>query len=403
MRVLYVNHTSRVSGAERSLLDLLSGLPPEVEPTVACPPGELAEAVRELGIRVDPLPGIDLSFRPHLRHTVAGLTQVARAGGRLRELAVSTRADILHANSARAGLAASLLRRRHALRLVVHVRDCLPGSLGGRATRQLLSARADLILANSDYTAANFVRGARPVPIETVYNGVDLERFRPGRLSRAEARRRVGLPADAPLLGVVAQIAPWKAQDDAIRALARLRRDGSDAELVVAGGVKFAGNATRWDNSAYERSLHELACDLQVGPWVHFLGDRSDVPSVMAALDLLLVPSWEEPFGKTIIEAMAMQLPVIATSVGGPAELVEHGENGLLARPRDPETWARLAALALGDRELAGRLGENGRRTARERFPKDVMVDSITATYARLLAPAVRNGREPDLSLEVSR
>ena len=105
----------------------------------------------------------------------------------------------------------------------------------------------------------------------------------------------------------------------------------------------------RYDNEAFLESLRRLAAQLGVADRVAFLGEREDVPDILAALDLLLVPSWEEPFGRVVIEAMSMSVPVIATNVGGPAEVVRDGEDGILLPPGRPATWAAVAFELLSD------------------------------------------------------
>src|SRR5665811_2295147 len=126
-------------------------------------------------------------------------------------------------------------------------------------------------------------------------------------------RREAAVPAEATVLSVVAQLTPWKGQDDAVRALAGLVAAGQHAVLLLAGSAKFAGEGTQFDNVGFERRLHELAVELGVADRVRFLGERDDVPAILAASDLLLVPSWREAFGRIVVEGMAMGVAVVAT------------------------------------------------------------------------------------------
>jgi glycosyltransferase involved in cell wall biosynthesis len=125
--------------------------------------------------------------------------------------------------------------------------------------------------------------------------------------------------------------------------------------------------------------------DLGLAGAVSFLGERADIPEILRALDLVLVPSWEEPFGRSVIEAMAMETPVIATDVGGPAEIVTDGADGLLLAPRQPERWAEVAAgflRAPGRREP---MGTAARRTVEARFSREVHVQGVLAAYREAL------------------
>jgi glycosyltransferase involved in cell wall biosynthesis len=186
----------------------------------------------------------------------------------------------------------------------------------------------------------------------------------PDRVEGRSVRAELGLSAEARVLTVVAQLTPWKGQDDAIRALAELGAAAADVTLLLVGSAKFSGAATQYDNVAYEWQLHDLAEGLGVAERVRFLGERSDVPRILAATDLLLLPSWREAFGRIAIEAMAMAVPVAATDEGGPAEIVSPGVDGLLlpvaaTRPVGARAGAaagakRAAAADGGERAVAG-------------------------------------------------
>jgi glycosyltransferase involved in cell wall biosynthesis len=356
MKVLYATHTSRISGAERSLLDLLALLPRGIEPTVACPPGPLAERVRAVGIPVVRLPEIGGLGRGR---AVAAL-EIARAGLALRRRAALTRTDLVHAASLRAGLATVVATRLGGPPSVVDVRDCLgPDGAAGSAQR-LVARNGCTVIANSQHTAASF-RAATGVSPRIVHPLVDLDPFLHPRLGREETRRRLGLPARAPVLAVVGQLTPWKAQDDAVRMLRILRTTFPDATLLIAGDVKFDG-ATRHDNHAYERSLRMLAAPL--GGAVHFLGERGEVNDILPALDILLVPSWEEPFGRVVLEGMAAGIAVIATTIGGPKEILRDGVEGVLLPPRRPDRWTTEVSALLHDDERRSRIAVAARERA---------------------------------------
>ena len=175
-------------------------------------------------------------------------------------------------------------------------------------------------------------------------------------------RTERGIPAGAPLLGQVAQITPWKGQDTAIRALAGLRRAGLGAHLLLVGEIAFAGKGVRHDNHGFRRRLDDLVAELGVGDAVHFLGAREDVPALLAAMDLSLLPSWEEPFGLVTVESMAMGTPPLVSAVGGGPELVQDGVTGRLLDPHRPEAWAAAARTLLEDDAARARMGAAGRR-----------------------------------------
>ncbi len=387
MRVLYVNHTAAVSGAERSLLSLLAGLPDTVAPLVATPSGRLAEEVQRLGLPITRIPGTAGSLRLHPVHTPVALSEMTAAAGFVHRAARRHRADLIHANSIRAGIVLGLARC--AAPSVVHIRDCLPPGLLTSATMRLIAASATTVLANSQYTAEFVERAAPKAHLEVVHNPVDLKRWDPARIDRIRARASLnGAGERAVLMGVVAQLSPWKGQDTAIEALGILCDEGVDAHLLLIGSAKFLARATRFDNEAYVARLQRLVADAGLQDHVSWLGEREDVPELVRALDVLLLPSWEEPFGRALIEAMALNVPVIATNVGGPPEIIRDGREGLLVEPRDPQAWARAVRSITDEPQRGWEMGRAGRRRVEDAFTLDHHVRAVLDVYERTLARA---------------
>jgi glycosyltransferase involved in cell wall biosynthesis len=387
MRVLYVDSTSLVSGAQHSLLDLLTALDGKVAACVAAPDGPLLLAAGERRAITKPIPGTDVSFKLHPWHTSVALVSLARAASGLVRAARRSRAELIHANSIRGGLvaipAALLLR----VPLIVHVRDVLPSSRTSDLVRRVILRRADALVANSRHTARAFDPSGRARRMEVIDNPIDLTRFDSSGMDRERTRERLGVGA-GPLLGVVGQVTPWKGQEDAIRALPLIRRVQPGAQLLVVGEPKFVAAATRFDNRAYEAGLHAAVEQLGLDDAVRFLGERDDVPEIMHALDLCLVPSWDEPFGRTVVEAMAVGTPVIATSVGGPGEIIEEGRTGFLVEPRSPELLAARALELLQDDELRSAVGRDARSAVTARFAGTQHVDAVLRLYRELVGGA---------------
>jgi glycosyltransferase involved in cell wall biosynthesis len=386
LRTLYVNHTAEVSGAERSLLGLLGALPATVRAQVATPRGPLQSAVEQLGIETITITGTAGSLRLHPVHTPVAVGQIARTAAQVNRAARRHQAEILHANSIRAGIVLGLARAPRAA-TIVHVRDCLPPGPLTSATLRLIAATATTVVANSAYTA-RWLRATAPrARVEVVHNAVDLTRFDPARIDRAGARARLqGIGERSVLLGVVAQLSPWKGQDTAIEALRLLVAQGVDAHLLLIGSAKFVAAATRFDNEAYVARLRALVGEAGLDGRVSWLGEREDVPELMRALDVLLMPSWEEPFGRSLIEAMALGVPVAATNIGGPPEIIEDGREGYLLAPRDPAAWARAIARIAESPALASEMGNAGRLRVEQSFTVEGHVAAMLGVYERALA-----------------
>jgi glycosyltransferase involved in cell wall biosynthesis len=203
-----------------------------------------------------------------------------------------------------------------------------------------------------------------------IQNGVDLGRFRP-RARRAEPNRRIRCLA-------VSRLVERKGIDDLIRAFALLERGRYELE-VVGGG-------------ADEQALRALTTDLGLDDLVQFTGplDRVRTAARYRAADIFTLASWEEAFGNAFAEAMASGLPVVGSNIGGIPELVEHGRNGVLVRPRDSESLA-AAIRFLGDRpELRAEMGRRNRAQAEANLSWERMTTRYLATYQglRRRAPA---------------
>jgi glycosyltransferase involved in cell wall biosynthesis len=383
MNILLVEFTSVVCGAEKSLLELLRGLREDHRVTLACPEGPLAENARELGVRVLPIPGSQLTFRLDPRTTPRASADMVSAAGRLAAIVRTVRPDVVHANSVRAGLQA-ILAARGISPVVVHCRDVLPGGPLGAAVRAVLLRGADWIVAISGYVASSLAGpGWARRGVTVVDNCVDVDRFDPVTVSRAAARRALTVD-DRFVLSVIAQITPRKGQDIAIMALAELRRRGVPAVLLIVGEAKFVGPSTREDNRGFERELRGLVEAFELGDQVRFLGERSDPERILAATDVLMVPSTVEPFGRTIIEAMAMRVPVAATGHGGPPEIMGGGIGGCTVKTRSPVGWAdaveELRAWPAEQRAAS-------RPVAAARFSPERHAAAMLAVYGAVLTP----------------
>lgn len=385
MRVLYVNHTAEVSGGERSLLTLLEALGPRVSAVVATPPGPLQLELQRIGIPTVAITGTAGSLRLHPLHTPVALAQMSTAAAQVHRAARAHRAEVIHANSIRAGVVLAL-GRPSGTAAVAHVRDCLPPGVVSNMTLRLIARRASVVIANSGYTARS-VRAAAPgASLQVVYNPVDVRRFDPERIDRDRARASLGAAGERRvLLGVVAQLSPWKGQDTAVEAMGLLAASGIDAHLLLIGSAKFVASATRFDNEAYVAGLKARIAELQIGDRVSWMGEREDVPELIRALDILLLPSQEEPFGRALIEAMALGVPVLATEVGGPPEIIQDGVQGRLLPPGEPRAWADAVAGLAAHPDTAREMGRAGRLRVAEAFTPGHHAAAVMCVYERAL------------------
>jgi glycosyltransferase involved in cell wall biosynthesis len=381
MRVLFVNQTAQLGGAERSLLTLLDGLDGQVAAEAAIPTGALSQELADRSVRTHRIPSTNASFRLHPLHTPRAAAEMAAAAALVARLTRRNRYDVVHANTTRAGLIAAAAARLGAPPPVVHLRDWVPLGRLPAATLGVLRARSARLIANSRFIADQLPDTKSGAPVRVIHNAVDLAALDPDRFDRDETRAELGLTRSDVALGVVAQLTPWKGQEDAVRMLGLLRRRCPEARLLVAGAPIWDSRATRFDNRAYAWRLWRLPTELGIERKVRFIGQRRDVPRLLQALDLLLVPSWQEAFGRVVLEGMAMGLPVLATSVGGPREVLRDGVDGLLLPPRRPDLWASAVEELLADRARMRMMGASGRERAQGPFAPGAHAARVLEVY----------------------
>jgi len=386
VRILLANHTGAWSGAEVSLMRVVAGLREQHDVAIACPDeGRLATEVDHAAIERLSIPAVDASLRLHPLQTPAGVRQLVWGGAALARAARRFGADVVHANTPRVGIMAGVGLRGGDPPFVVRAHEHLPLTQVGRAVRSLIVRASKGIAAVSDFTAGRFNEGLEHPVATRVYNSIDHGRFDAERVDPAPVREQLDLGPDVRLIGQVAQITPWKAQDVSIRALAELRSGGHDVHLLLIGGVAFGGKRVRFDNHAFLDSLERLVDELGVRHAVHFLGQRDDVPELMRALDLTLLPSWEEPFGLVTVESMALGTPPLVSAAGAGPELVDDGVTGRVVAPNRPDLWAQAADQLLSDPARLRLVGERSRPAA-SRFSDDVHAAEMLAIYERALA-----------------
>jgi glycosyltransferase involved in cell wall biosynthesis len=213
--------------------------------------------------------------------------------------------------------------------------------------------------------------------VVTVPTGLDLDALRPGR-DPAAVQRGLGLPPEAILIGQVANLRPMKGHREVIEAIPAVVDRHPEAYFVFVGRDELGG------------ALEVRARALGIESRVRFLGYCSDATSFIAAFDLVLLPSRWEGLPVSILEAMALGKPVLATAVGGIPELVSSGETGLLIPEAQPEQIAAAVNALLADRAALAHMGARAADRARRHFTRERMVADMESIYLRLLRRARR-------------
>jgi glycosyltransferase involved in cell wall biosynthesis len=240
----------------------------------------------------------------------------------------------------------------------------------------------DRVLGVSRLVADNVLKTVpiHPSKVATCYNGLDLERvWNPDLVAGIDLRPEWGIPSDAPVLGYVGRLNAGKGVHLVLSAFEQVAEDFPEWHLALIGRAVGAGEiafAERWQQWSSQQ------------PWanrVHWLGFREDMPAVTRTLDLLVCASAFESLGMVLVEAMAMERPVVGPDTGGVPEIITPGRGGELFHYPDAGHLAATLRPLLANRELRLRMGREGRRVAQEKFNLDRVARDTVALYRELI------------------
>ncbi|HEX3031747.1 MAG TPA: glycosyltransferase family 4 protein, partial [Bacillota bacterium] len=220
-------------------------------------------------------------------------------------------------------------------------------------------------------------QSVEPERVITIYNGLDLQKFCNSCHRGVDLRDQLGLTGNSLLIGTVARLATQKGVEYFVRMASILAVKNPELTFAVVGDGPLRGE------------LEELAASLPGKPRVHFIGAVSQVQSYLKAMDIFVLPSVSEGFGISVLEAMAMRRPVVATEAGGIPEIIRHEGNGLLVPPGDAMALARGVTWLMEHRSGAAELAEAGYHTVESRFTLEAMIKEIELVYEQSLQTAV--------------
>jgi glycosyltransferase involved in cell wall biosynthesis len=295
--------------------------------------------------------------------------------------------DVLHAHKLGSNFWGALVAPRARVPVFVaheHTWSFEGSRLRVEIDRRWIAPRADAFVACSrdDRRKMIEVEGIPPAKTRFIPNGIPApEPPPPGGGERV--RRELGIPPDAPVIGVVATLRRQKALDVLIEATTALRPEFGGLTVLIAGGPDLR------EPSEPDR-LADLARSRGVADAVRFIGRRDDVPAVLAALDIGVLTSDYEGSPLSVMEYMEAGLPVVATAVGGVPDIVLDGRTGLLIPPRDPAALAGAVGEVLRDPGRAREMGASGRRRRREEFDISRTVEAVQELYEELYAQGGR-------------
>ncbi len=365
MRIAILFEFGSQSGGEHSMLAVLDRLRGTDMEFIALAPSEgpLNASLRASGI--SPM-AFDVRLQSGSRRPRGEL--LAELRGKLLE----SRCDLVHANSLSMGRLTGAIAEELPMPVTAHLRDII--KLSRAATRDL-NRNTRLIAVSEAAREFHIAQGLLPEQVRTIYNGVDTDRFQL-RESDGSLKRELGLSAEDLLVLTVGQIGLRKGQDILAEAAVRLAPRLPCARYLLAGQRL----SEKQESRDFEQRVIQTFGHLGEGH-LQLLGYRDDMPKLMNAADLLVHPANQEPLGRVLLEAAAAGLPIVATHVGGTAEILQGGESALLVPPGDPEALAEAILQMAADPALRTRLAANARRRILEKFPIAEAAENLAAFW----------------------
>lgn len=371
-RILFVIGTLDVGGAETHLVrvarELKSrGWTPEI--FVLTPGGQLTKELIRAGIPIRGIVCAWCRWLPVGRALIQSLATMASLVRAMRQLRPAICHFFLPAAYLFGGFAAALSGTRPCIMSRRSLRDYQENHPLLAILEHRLHRRMDRVCGNSRAVIAQLaVEGVPRERLRLIYNGIAIAPVAHGL--RGAVRQVLGIESDVFVIIIVANLIPYKGHEDLIDALSLIHRDLPQPWLLLAAGR---------DDGIGERLAQRVEeCGLTGN--VKWLGVRTDVPRLLAAADLAVLPSHQEGFSNAIIEAMAAGLPMVVTDVGGNAEAVVDGRTGYVVPSHNPAALAdAIRLLALDPQRVA--FGERGRQRVAQHFSLSACIDAYEALY----------------------
>lgn len=282
--------------------------------------------------------------------------------------------DLLHPHDNLSKILGGVAAATAGIPAVAHCHDLLGQGFIDRMLLQAQRLLMNRVIAVSGSVRDRFIQsGADPKQIRTIENGIDVERFNPGRSTLSRAG--LAIPEAHRVVGVIGMFDPVKGHVFLLQAIKRLKETGARNLTCLAVG-----------EGRLEAKLKEVVNGAGIDGQVRFLGYRRDIPNLLALMDMVVMPSLRESFGIVALEAMAMKVPVIASRIGGLKEIVEHEKTGLLVPPGDSGALAEAIRKLADNPEMGRRMGEAGRRRVEEKFGIATTVRKTEGVYLEILS-----------------
>lgn len=370
--ILFVSHSAELYGAERVLLLTIEGLNKEKFNSILVLPksGPLGKLAEELGIETFRVPSKwwITEKRKVWKQPISWLWNL-KSLVQMSRLIDKKKIDLVFSNSA-VNFTGALAARLKNIPHIWSVHEILEGSsslvsflLGKRALVGMISALSTRIIVNSEMTGFPFKKNnkLRKVTIGVRGNHKD-------KVSGDALRRRFGYDSNDFVIGVVGKIYPEKGQKEVAEAVNMIVKTCPQVRLLIVGGVRDAG---------YQRKIQKFISVNHLERHVVVTGYQKDIYDILSMLNLLVVASNVESFGRVALEAMAVKTPVLAVRRGGISEVISPGENGFLVESRDPKILAQGICSVFESPEQVSRIIEKGYQEVQEKYSLENQIKGI--------------------------
>ena len=352
-KVLLFFEYGTLNGGEMSMLAMLKILQQTEFEFVAMAPasGMLKERLEQCGIEVLPLT---------LRDEKGQKLPVEQVDSQLLELITRTAPDLVHSNSLSMGRMVGRVASKLPMPCTSHLRDIIRLS---KSAVSDLNRSAGLIAVSNATKQFHVEQGILSDKLQVIYNGVDTDVFRPAP-AFGTLRRQLGLSDSAVLIANIGQICLRKGQTLLAKAAALLAEEFPDANYLFVG----QRHSQKQESIEYEKSIRQIFRDTGIEESLFCLGFRKDVPAILNQIDLLVHTARQEPLGRVLLEAASCGKAIVATNVGGTAEILTDAISAILVPPDDLDSLTAAIRRMLIDSELRIRLGRQARKSVIEKF-----------------------------------
>ncbi|HUF37986.1 MAG TPA: glycosyltransferase family 4 protein [Anaerolineales bacterium] len=367
--VLFLDHSPVLGGAEFSLIQLMIGLDSRGwDVHLACPQGQLFDKTAERSLHAHVI-----NF-PRLRRSMRFWKDINKTPFQIYKLASKLEARCLVANTVRAAIFTRFSSSRFRLPWIWYMRDFWLSESRPRYPqwdylgKRILGSNAAQIITNSHAVSENLHLKEK---VRVVHNGIDVDAYIPQ--ANQEFLQKYNIPRDAVVISMAARLRPWKGTDRFIRMAAELVKEHQNVYFLVVGGTPFE------IADGYAESLLDLAKTLGVADKCIFTGQLNDIRPALSATDVFVHPGDPEPFGRVIIEAMAMQLPVVAFNHGAAPEIILNEKTGKLVAPGDENGLLRAVLELMRSPVKRIQFGIAGRAHTEKAFDENRMIEEVSS------------------------